>query len=50
MVRNDIIEKVDDIISNERGEKDKFGGVKIIMVGEMFKINNVIKEDFFREI
>ena len=33
-----------------RGDKDPFGGVKLIMVGDLFQLPPVIKEDFFREI
>lgn len=39
-----------DILRRARGDKDPFGGVKLIMVGDLFQLPPVIKEDFFREI
>ena len=50
MVRPDLLDNVADILRHARGDKDPFGGVKLIMVGDLFQLPPVIKEDFFREI
>lgn len=50
MVRPDLLDNVADILRRARGDKDPFGGVKLIMVGDLFQLPPVIKEDFFREI
>lgn len=46
MVRPDLIDNVADILRRARGDKDPFGGVKLIMVGDLFQLPPVIKEDF----
>lgn len=47
MVRPDLLDNVADILRHARGDKDPFGGVKLIMVGDLFQLPPVIKEDFF---
>lgn len=50
MVRPDLLDNIADILRHARGSDDPFGGVKLIMVGDLFQLPPVIKEDFLREI
>lgn len=49
MVRPDLLDNVADILRHARGDKDPFGGVKLIMVGDLFQLPPVIKEDFLEK-
>lgn len=49
MVRPDLLDNVADILRHTRGDKDPFGGVKLIMVGDLFQLPPVIKEDFLEK-
>lgn len=51
MVRPDLLDNVADILRKYRNNhKDPFGGVKLIMVGDLFQLPPIVKEDFFHEI
>lgn len=49
MVRPDLLDNVADILRYARGDKDPFGGVKLIMVGDLFQLPPVIKEIFLEK-
>lgn len=50
MVRPDLLDNVAAILRETRGRFDPFGGVKLIMIGDLAQLPPVVKEDFFDEL
>lgn len=50
MVRPDLLDNVADALRKVRKNDDPFGGVKLIMIGDLFQLPPVIKEDYFNEV
>lgn len=50
MVRSDLLDAVDDVLRHYRHSSLPFGGVQLLMIGDLYQLTPVIKEDEWRLI
>ena len=45
MVRADLLDAVDFVLQTIRGNKDPFGGVQLLVIGDLFQLSPIVKDD-----